>query len=168
MQLQKIIIIGDAGRGKSHLAAKMSDKLGLPKYSTDDYFYEIKFSKPRDKQQSIDDIAQVYLEEKWIVEGTTKHLLDAGLESADLIIYLKYKNILSQWMMLLKRHMHRKEEKLSEVVGLMIHVFKKRYGLGYKKGKMTHSQVVAPYKDKLVVLTSFRQIDTFFDSLPRV
>ena len=163
--MKKIIIIGDAGRGKSQLAARMSQKLDIPAYSTDDYFYEVKFSKPRDKQLSIRQIGEVYVGDKWIVEGTTKHLLDAGLESANLIIYLKYRNIFSQWLVLLKRHLKRKEEKFSELLGLMVHVFKKRYGLGYKKGKMTHAQVVEPYRDKLVVLRSFGEIDRFFESL---
>jgi len=44
MKFKKIIIIGDAGRGKSTLASKLSKKLNTPHYSTDDYFYEVKFS----------------------------------------------------------------------------------------------------------------------------
>jgi len=35
---KKIIIIGDAGRGKSTLATKLAEKLGILHYSTDDSF----------------------------------------------------------------------------------------------------------------------------------
>lgn len=159
--LTKIIIIGDAGRGKSVLAANMSAKLGIPKYTTDDFFYEIKYSKPRDKAQSIRDIHEVYIQDQWIVEGTTSYLLQEGLELADKIIYLRYKSIFPQWLNLYKRHLKYKNETFSELLFLMKHVFKKRYGLGDKKGKKTHMQVVAPYKEKLTILTSFKQIDAF-------
>ena len=43
--INKIIIIGDAGRGKTTLASNLSKKLGIKHYSTDDFFYEIKFTK---------------------------------------------------------------------------------------------------------------------------
>jgi len=163
--LKKIIIIGDAGRGKSTLALALSKKLGLPQYSTDDYFYEVKFSKPRDKEESIRDISKLYHKDRWIVEGTTEHLLRPGLDSADTIIYLTYTNILSQWFVLIKRFLIRKDESIVELVKLMKHVLYKRYGLGHKKGKLTHKEVVAPYKDKVILLSSFKSIDYFIENL---
>ena len=42
--LNRILIIGDSGRGKTVLARKISEKLGIPAYSTDDYLYEMKFT----------------------------------------------------------------------------------------------------------------------------
>ena len=57
---EKIIIIGDAGRGKSTLASKLSEKLNIPCYSTDDYFYEVKFTKPRDRQEALSQISNIY------------------------------------------------------------------------------------------------------------
>jgi adenylate kinase family enzyme len=77
--LNKIIITGDAGRGKSTLAAKISEKLGIPHYSTDNFFYETKFTKIRYKKESIDLISKIYDQDKWIVEGTTEHLLQGVL-----------------------------------------------------------------------------------------
>jgi adenylate kinase family enzyme len=72
--LNKILIVGDAGRGKSTLAEKISKKLGIPHHSTDDFFYEVKFSKVRDRPESIEQIKEIFKKEKWIVEGTTKML----------------------------------------------------------------------------------------------
>ncbi len=110
MPHNKIIIIGDAGRGKTTLALKLSEKLGIKNYSTDDFYYEIKFTKPRDRKEAKDKISEIYKEDKWIVEGTTQWLLADGLSSSDIIIYLKYNNIFSQWLTLFKRHFKRKDE----------------------------------------------------------
>ena len=147
------------------MAEKLSIKLGIPHHSTDDYYYEIKWSKPRDRQKSIEEISMLYHEDKWIVEGTTIHLLRSGLESADMIIYLAYKNIFYQWLVLLKRHFSKKEETFSGSLRLMRHVFYKRYGLGHKKGKMTHAEFIAPYKDKVITLSSFKEIENFINTI---
>jgi adenylate kinase family enzyme len=163
--MNKIIITGDAGRGKSTLASNLSEKLNIPHYSTDDYFYEVKFTKPRDRQVALNQIREVYKKDKWIIEGTTAWLLDPGMEASDTVIYLRHRSIWSQWYILLKRGLFRKNEKLSGTFALMKHVFYKRYGLGYKKGKMTHSEFVEPHKHKLIVLSSFKEIDNFLKSI---
>jgi adenylate kinase family enzyme len=164
--LQRILIVGDAGRGKTTLAQRLSEKLNIPKYSTDDYFYEVKFSKPRDKQEAIRTISMLYHNECWIVEGTTQWLWQPGLESADIILHLTYGSIFAQWYALIKRRFARKNaETLGELFRLLKHVFYKRYGIGYRKGKIPHEQIIAPYKEKVTVLTSFKDIDAFLESL---
>lgn len=161
----KIIITGDAGRGKSTLAKMLSEKLNISHHSTDDYFYEVKFSKPRDRQEALRLISENYLKDKWIVEGTTFWLLEPGLKLADVIVYLRYKNILSQWFSILKRGLFRKNEILIGTLALMRHVFYKRYKLGYKKGKMSHTELLEPYKNKVITLSSFEEINNFVNNL---
>ncbi len=165
MKYNKIIIIGDAGRGKTTLAEKLSKKLGMEYYSTDDFYYEVKFSKARTKEEAANLISKTYHNDKWIVEGTTQWLLRPGLESSDLIIYLKYKNILHQWFVIIKRHFVRKDESLWQTFLLLRHVLYKRYGWGHKKGKPKHHEVLAPYKDKVLTLSSFKEIDNFIKGL---
>jgi adenylate kinase family enzyme len=164
MKYNRILITGDAGRGKSTLASKLSLKLGIPHHSTDDFFYEIKFSKTRDRQEALSQISEKFKEDKWIVEGTTAWLLEPGMQSANVVIYLHYTNIISQWWALLRRGIFRKNERLRDTLALMRHVFYKRYGLGYKKGKMTHREFIEPYKDKTIALSSFEEIDDFVES----
>ncbi len=163
--LQKIIIMGDSGRGKSTLAPRISEKLGIPYHSTDDYFYEVKFSKPRDRQKSIEEISKLFYEPKWIVEGTTHHLLEQGLAPADIVIHLTYKSIFYQWAYQIKRHFQRDDESLVGLYQLMKHSLYKKYGWGYKKGKVNNVQLIAAYKEKVITLSSFRQIDDFVNNL---
>ncbi len=163
--LNKILIVGDAGRGKSTLAAKISEKLGIPHHSTDDFYYEIKFSKVRDRTEAQEKILEVYKNDKWIIEGTNNHLIVHGLDSADKIIHLKYKSIFTQWMSLIKRYFKRDNETLRKLFSLMRHVFYKKYKLGDRKLKLTHSELIEPYKHKVITLSSFKEIDEFLDSL---
>ena len=164
-KLKRILIVGDACRGKSTLASKISKKLGIPNYSTDDFFYEIKFTKRRDKEESIRDILKIYEKEEWVVEGTTKHLVEHGLDSADKIIYLRHKKIFIQWLLLLKRHFQRDGDTLSDLFGFMKHVLYKKYKLGHRKGRATPSEIIKPYQHKVVTLSSFKEIETFLNSL---
>ncbi len=165
---KKILIVGDAARGKSTLASKISTKLGIQHYSTDDFYYEVKFSKLRDRQESIDSISKVFQNEKWIVEGTTRHLILAGLDSADIIINLRYKNIPTQWLVLIKRYFKRRGEVVENIGGLlhlMKHVLYKKHHLAHRKGKLTPTEIIEPHKHKVITLSSFREIDEFLNSL---
>ncbi|MGB8816262.1 MAG: hypothetical protein WCC74_03485 [Minisyncoccia bacterium] len=161
----KIIIIGDAGRGKSTLAEKLSKKLEIKNYSTDDFYYEVKFTKPRNSEESLNKISKIFHDDKWIVEGTTQWLLSPGFDSADIIIYLRYNSIFYQWFSLIRRHFIRGDESIYQTFLLMRHVFYKRYGLSYKKGKPTNVEIIAPYKNKVIMLSSFKDIDDFVDKI---
>lgn len=163
--LNKILIVGDMGRGKTTLAEKLSKKLGIPYYSTDDFYYEIKFSKVRDRPESIKLIKEVFKNDKWIVKGTTKRLIEHGLDSADLIIHLQHKNILTQWLILFKRYLGRENETFKGLLSLMKHSLFKKYKIGYRKGKETPTETIEPHKHKVIILSSFKEIDRFLDTI---
>ncbi len=165
MVRNKIIIIGDAGRGKSTLAKKLSEKLGIKHYSTDDFYYEFKFFKMQQREKAIEQVIEIYKKDQWIMEGTTQWLIGPGLDSADLIIYLRYKSILLQWFAIIRRHFQRKDKSIISTLVLLRHVFYKRYGLGYKKGKITHKEILAPYKENVVTLESFKDIDNYLKQI---
>lgn len=163
--LNKILIVGDSCRGKSTLASKISEKLGIPHHSTDDFYYEVKFTKIRDRKESIENIKKIFQNEKWIVEGTTKHLIEHGLHSADVIIHLRYKSILAQWVVLIKRYFKRDNETIGGTYKLMKHVLYKKHHIGYRKGKLTPTEIIEPHKNKVITLSSFKEIDYFINSL---
>ena len=157
----RILILGDSGRGKTTLAQKLSKKLNIQSYSTDDFFWETKFSEMRDRKKSIEGIRKAYSEDKWIVEGATRHLINPGLKKANLIIYLAFRDVFSQWWALIKRNRTRKEESLSNLFKLLRHELYKRYGIGNEKKKPNLLELLEPFQKKLVVLTSFEEIEKF-------
>lgn len=160
MKYSKILIVGDSGRGKTTLANKLADKLEIKKYSTDDLFWEVKYTKPRDKAISIDIVTELCKKEKWIIEGSTKHLIAPGLESADLILLMRFKTIFHQWFFISKRHFvqRHKTESLKTFFILLRHVYYRRFNLGYKKGSVTLEKFIEQYDKKVILITSFKQV----------
>jgi len=164
-KLKKILIVGDAGRGKSALAEQVSGKLSIEHHSTDDFYWKTKFTEKQDPKTSLDMALEVYREGEWIVEGTNTKLFTPGLDSADLIIHLVYPSIFAQWWRLVKREFGRKGTNTKEFMYLLRHVLYKRYGWGYKKGEMTTREILEPHKKKAVELSSFKEINKFVEDL---
>ena len=158
---KKIMIIGEAGRGKTTLVNKLSTDLNIQKYSTDDFFWKHKYSKPNPRDEALSKIQGVYTNDRWIVEGTTSWLIEPGLAEADVIIFLHFKTLFHQWFTIIKREIKEKRGKPKEAFGLLKHVMYKRYGWGYKKGKITHKELIEPFGEKVLVLDSFKKIDQF-------
>ena len=161
MKDSKIIIIGDAGRGKTTFAEKLSEKLGIPKYSTDDFFWEVKFSKPRGQEKDVEMAKEVFEKDEWIIEGGTRRMLKIGMPKADKIFYLTYKNIFQQIWVLYKRNRSRDNENLKNLFDLIIYQIKKKYKLGINKKLESFEEMLAPYEDKVIRMTSFEQVDNY-------
>jgi adenylate kinase family enzyme len=156
---KRILITGDAGRGKTTFAQNLSKLTGIETRSTDDFYYIKKFTVRNDKEKSIEQINEYYKKDEWIVDGTTKHLLRGGLETADIIYYLGFKNILTQYYFIIKRSFGRKHERWIDTLDLLWNVTKKRYRLGDRKNKPNTQEFLLPYKNKVINLSDHDEID---------
>ena len=159
-----IQILGDSGRGKSTFAKKLSEKTGIPFYSTDDFYWKTKFTEPNNKQQSIEDIGKIYDQNEWIVEGGTRHLTQKGMEVVDTIYLLEFSNILVQYYFIIRRSLGRKNEKLIDLYKLLKHITYKKYKKGYGNHLPTIREMLKPHKDKVIHLRSLREINNCLDS----
>ncbi len=85
--MSKIFIVGSPGAGKTTLAKKLSQKLGIPHFDLDD----IRFPKKNIKRS--DEEAQPYVKRlvvkpSWIIEGVYISWIEKYLKDADQIIFL--------------------------------------------------------------------------------
>ncbi|NCS98843.1 hypothetical protein GW764_01515 [Candidatus Parcubacteria bacterium] len=160
---KKIIIIGESGRGKSTLAKKLSQKTGIIHHQTDDFFWKVKYSESHPREEALEKIKYEYKKDSWIIEGTTSWLIEPGLKKADLILFLHFKSIFHQWFSIILKSLKEKRENLRELFGLLKHVFYRRYGIGYSKGKIPQSKMIEPYKEKVIILDSFKKINDFLE-----
>ena len=161
MRDTKIIIIGDAGRGKTTFAEKLSEKLGIPKYSTDDYYWETKFSKARSVEESNEMARLCFEKDSWIVEGGSRRMLIIGMPKADKIFYLKHKSFLNLAWVICKRSFGRKHETLKNTFDLIVYQFKKRNKIGKHKSVESFEELIKPYEDKVIRLDSFEKINNY-------
>ena len=162
---KRILIVGDSGRGKSTLAHKLSEKLKIRNYSTDDFFWKVKFTVAVDKLVSVKNISKAYNQESWIVEGSTRSLVKEGIEKSEQIIQLVYPNLISQFWTLFKRNQERKDERLIDLLGLYKHLIMKRFKLGRQKEKESLEGMLQPYTSKIIRVTSFKEVNEFVDEL---
>lgn len=159
---KRILIIGDAGRGKSTLANKLSEQYHLPWYSLDDVLWQVKFTVRRDRAESIDLTLELFSRPNWIIEGSTTYLFEPGLDHADLIIHLKFNNLLLQWLAIIKRGYNRPTDSILDVIKFLIYVTRKKYNWGFER-VATPDELLKPYKHKVITLTSFKQINKFLN-----
>jgi adenylate kinase family enzyme len=161
---KRILICGHAGRGKSTFAQKLSEKLGIQHYTTDDFFYKVKFNVPNEREESVQLIKRVYEMDSWIMDGTTSRLIKPGIERADVIFVLKFKNIIPQYYFIIKRSIFRKDS-LRGTWGLLRHITFKRYKKDYGSHLPTVKEFTEVYDKKVIELNSMREIDDYLNSI---
>ena len=170
---KRIVIIGDAGRGKTTLAKKLSKKLGVPMHSTDDLFWKVKFSIQEEPAVREQKASELFYNPEWIVEGTTHDMLKFGYEPSELIIHLMFPSIIMQWYAITRRAVirHRNKTEKETIRGVFLlcrHVLYKKYKLEYKKNDPTIQENLAPYKHKVVELRSYKEIERFLNTLQSI
>ena len=87
--MQRVLIIGPCGAGKSTLASVLGPKLGLPVFHMDQLNWQpgwVESSKDEIRQK----LAAITATDRWLIDGTYGGTLDARLERADTVLYLDY------------------------------------------------------------------------------
>jgi adenylate kinase family enzyme len=101
-RMKKIVIIGSPGAGKSTLARRLMNPLGIEVFHLDCYFWE-----PGWKEKSIEARIKIQQQlvqgERWIIEGTYLGSSDERLNAADTIIFLDMPFFLCLWRVIKRR-----------------------------------------------------------------
>jgi len=91
--MKKIIILGSCGAGKSTLAKKLHDRLGLKLVHLDQLYW-----KPNwERTDSLDfrkKVEKLLKEKEWIMDGNYRSTLDIRLPAADTIILLDFPRLI--------------------------------------------------------------------------
>ncbi len=87
--IQRIMIFGKPGAGKSTFALKLHHKLGLPLYHLDKYFFTNRW-----KKRNYDDFMRIQQnlvnQEQWIIDGNCTRSLATRFARADVCLYFNY------------------------------------------------------------------------------
>ena len=94
--MKRVMIIGCCGSGKSTLSRNLKDKLGLPMFHLDQYYWKENWTEtPKEEWTEI--VKELAEKESWIIDGNYGGTMDFRMERADTIIYLDYSTIRCLW-----------------------------------------------------------------------
>lgn len=87
--MERVIIIGCGGAGKSTLARQLGECLGLPVVHLDKLFWQENWTHL--SKEAFDAVhADVVQEPRWIIDGNFGRTMQPRLERCDTVIYLDY------------------------------------------------------------------------------
>lgn len=103
--LQKVLIIGSGGAGKSTLARTLGEITGLPVYHLDSLFWHpgwVETSNDEwDKQ-----VRDLVHRDAWILDGNYSRTLDIRTDFADTVIFLDFPRWLTTYRIIKRRIQH--------------------------------------------------------------
>ncbi len=90
--MQRVMIIGCGGAGKSTLARQLGEKMGLPVVHLDKLFW-----RPGWEQISREEFDRLHREalagEKWILDGNFDRTMEERIRHCDTVIYLDFNRV---------------------------------------------------------------------------
>lgn len=96
--MERVMIIGCGGAGKSTLARKLGEKTGLPVIHLDQIFWSPGNWQHLEKEEFDSLLMQELEKPAWILDGNFNRTMELRLEKCDTVIYLDY----SRWICLLQ------------------------------------------------------------------
>jgi len=96
MMPQRVMIIGGPGAGKTWLARRIGERLGLPVIAIDDFVHD-SAGRQREANAIDADARRAASGERWIIEGGNTRTYEVRLERADWLIRLRPPVALRLW-----------------------------------------------------------------------
>ena len=87
--MQRILVIGSPGAGKSTLSHELAARTGLPLFHLDKLFWLPGWVE-RDRDEGRAELAQVLSGERWIIDGNYGSTMPMRIARADTVVWLDY------------------------------------------------------------------------------
>lgn len=169
----RIYIVGPTASGKTYLAKKLSEKLGVEPTSLDYVFYKHVKDKSRievSEKEWRQKLGNILNRKTWIIEGV--NLIPDVLDDADKVIYLHPRlinSLIDQWVRYMKDPIQRKQHGFKnnlELSKFLIRQYRdsvdptREKEIKYTRLSKT-SKELKKYKDKTTKLTTRKQVNDF-------
>ncbi|WP_374727565.1 topology modulation protein [Haloactinomyces albus] len=165
--MHKIMICGCGGSGKSALARRLGDRLGLPVTHLDMVFYDEDWN-PLDQEAFAEQQRRLVAQPTWVLDGNYASTMPIRLAAADTVIFLDLPALTCLWGILQRRRQHRGSDALSRHLRGRLTWGFVTYILGYRRTMRPKVQrLIAQHTtSRAITLTSRRAMRRFLRSLP--
>jgi len=123
MRMQRIVVIGSSGAGKSTIARELGTKLNLPVIHLDKFYWHPGWvGTPEEVWQNM--VSDMVMEEQWIMDGNYRNTLDIRLQAADTVLFLDLPRWLCSWRAVERRIQYRHQSRPDMAEGCQESLFK--------------------------------------------
>ena len=167
--MERIMIIGSGGSGKTTLARQLGEKTGLPVVHLDQIFWSHGNWKHLEREE-FDVLLQKELEKpQWILDGNYNRTLEPRLERCDTVIYLDFPRLVSftGWLRRVIKNWGHAREDMAEGCAEWFDPEMAKWVWNFnKKNRARYRGLLSGLEGKTVhIFTSRRQVKQFLDSL---
>ena len=167
--MNRVMIIGCGGAGKSTLARKLGEKTGLPVVHLDQIWWAPGNWQHLQKQEFDERLLAELEKPRWILDGNFNRTIEARLEVCDTVIYLDYPRLvcLKNWLGRVIKNWGRHRPDMTEGCNEWFDPeFVKCIWNFNKNNRARYYEILNGARDKRVyILKSRRQAQKFLDSL---
>jgi adenylate kinase family enzyme len=106
MRMQRVLVIGAGGAGKSTFAARLGQRTGLPVIHLDREYWQRGWIEPSREAWKAT-IGRLVAGERWILDGNFGGSMDLRLQACDTVVFLDMPRLTCIWRVLMRRLRHR-------------------------------------------------------------
>ena len=167
--MERVMIIGCGGAGKSTLARKLGEKTGLPVVHLDQIWWAPGHWQHIEKPEFDEKLALELAKPQWILDGNFNRTIEARLEACDTIIYLDYPRLIciKNWLgRVIKNWGHARPDMTEGCTEWIDPEFVKWIWNFNRNNRARYYDILNNARDKQVfILKSRRQAERFLKSL---
>lgn len=109
--MDRVLIVGCPGAGKSTFARALAKKTKLPLYHLDYYYHQKQYNYESNKQAWITKVQQLAAKDRWIIEGNYHSSYEQRIPKSDTLIFMDMPPWLSTWSVLKRRVQYRNKKR---------------------------------------------------------
>lgn len=165
--MQKIIIIGISGTGKTKLAIELSNLLKIPIVHYDELVWAEKWQEINEKivEQKINNIVK---NDKWIIEGFIHPAAKIRLENAELVIYLDYSGLQAVIGGLQRWWQYRGKNRPEMASGCIEELNWNYLKVMWKRNERTEiEEAIEGFENKIIRLKTRKEVDNFIAKISK-
>ena len=166
-RMERILVIGSPGAGKSTLSNVLAQRTGLPLFHLDKMHWLPGWIE-RDRDEGRAELAGVLAQDCWIIDGNYGSVLPMRLARADTVVWLDYPTPVCLGRVLKRWWQHRGRTRPDMTPGCPEHLDAKflLYVLSFRSAwRQRNAAALAGFTGRVIRFANSRQAQNWLDSL---